>query len=512
MVAKALPLAIILFFFFPRIEGDFGFIPSFDKSNSDSALSDSLVAGDIAASAFNNELAFRVEFTSKNIPTRSQMYWRAKTMPTELDFVWEVVKPSALEMSQAKERTSNTNLSSENWLYEILHEKSKDLYLPHLDYAAGSSTGHILSDYSVYLSRPKSGAFSYKGSSSADSNKPFSAPKNRDALLALQTRPNAKIQLLLNQWGQNASSDLQVVERVYKYFQDNSFEYSLTPPELDEKDRLGDFLLNTRVGYCEHYASAFTILMRMLGIPSRVVVGYQGGTSVNTGNFIEVRYSDAHAWSEVWVDDRWLRVDATATVSPERINFGMDAFMELWSSGRLGGDDSGLALSNLLNPTGISRVLKNIQDSWKTASYQWNKWVVNYDADTQRQLLEKFGVEHRNSVVALVAIMFIGALTLLILYFWQLIPKSVKRSELQLQYLRFVKQFKRFKIEKASNETPKEFAAKASLSFPEQAAEIDDITQTYHRLRYSNISDTSSPTLNDFKRQIKQFRIKRKAT
>jgi len=516
MIAKALPLAIILFFFFPRIQSDFGFLPSFDKSSNASSLSDSLVAGEMASSAFNNELAFRVEFTGGVIPERSQMYWRAKTMTIESNFQWSVAEPEPDDFAFATKIRQSNNLGTGQWHYQILHEKSNDKYLPYLDYINGSNKGRTLPDYSVYLARPETGPFSYEGSSTATSSAPenivaslATTNKNRGRLLALQSKPSAKLQLLLRQWGDGATDDAEVVERVYQYFENNPFMYSLLPPSLDESEPLNDFIFNTREGYCEHYASAFTIIMRMLGIQSRVVVGYQGGTSVNDNQFIEVRYSDAHAWSEVLVNGQWQRVDPTATISPERIKYGMDALIELWDAGLLGSNNTGRALANLLNPTGLSKMFRGLQDSWKNAGYQWNKWVVNYDFNTQRQLLEKLGVEHRNSVVMLVLLMAVGTLTLLLLYFWQLVPRTIKRSESQAQYLRFVKKFKRFKLEKEASETPKEFACRAALSFPEHATKINDITQTYYRLRYNDLAEGHDATFDNFKVLVKNFKLTR---
>ncbi|MFT6407872.1 MAG: transglutaminase-like putative cysteine protease [Arenicella sp.] len=513
MIAKALPLAIILFFFFPRIQADFGFLPSFDKSNDSSSLSDSLVAGEMAFSAFNNELAFRVEFEGESVPSRSQMYWRAKTMPSERNFQWEVVEPSTSDLAIAAKIRQSSSLELGQWRYQILHQESNDKYLPYLDYVSGSSKGLVLADYSVYRARPEISAFSYEGSSTATSTSAdnivaaFSTPTNIDSLLALESKPNAKLQLLLRQWRGGVANDAEVVERVYQYFENNPFSYSLLPPSLNEDEPLIDFIFNTREGYCEHYASAFTIIMRMLGIPSRVVVGYQGGTSVNNDQFIEVRYSDAHAWSEVWVNDLWQRVDPTASISPERIDYGMDALMELWNSGLLGSSGSGRALENLLNPTGLSQMLRGLRDRWKNAGYQWNKWVVNYDFNAQRQLLEKLGVEHRNSVSALILMMAGGAFTLLLLYFWQLVPRKIKRGDAQTQYLRYTKKFKRFQLFKMASETPGEFASRAALSFPEQAAEINELTQTYYRLRYSKLDDELEKTFDHFKLLVKQFKL-----
>ena len=63
-----------------------------------------------------------------------------------------------------------------------------------------------------------------------------------------------------------------------------------------------NFLFETRAGFCEHYASAFAVLMRAAGIPARVVTGYQGGELNTFGNYMTVRQADAHAWTEVWLE------------------------------------------------------------------------------------------------------------------------------------------------------------------------------------------------------------------
>jgi len=509
MVAKALPLAILLFFFFPRIQGSFGFLPSSDAGSSATSLSDSLVAGELASSAFNNELAFRVEFENGVTPSQEQLYWRVKTMPIESRFQWQVIKPSAHDFVRSLKKQDDPVTVKGEWEYTILHEQSTDRYLPYLDYLKNSERGIPLRDYSVYMPRLALDAFSYAGNSSADSFAEFAQPVDRQAFLQVSSRPNAKMQLLLNTWREGASSDAEMVNTVYDYFKSQPFEYTLTPRALDDLDPFNDFMFESQSGYCEHYASAFTIIMRSLGIPSRVVVGYQGGSRVNNGQFLEVRYSDAHAWSEVWVDGQWRRVDPTATISPERINLGMNALMELWDSGLLGSNDTGLALENLLNPTGASKWFKKIGDSWKTASYQWNKWIVNYDFNAQRQLLAKLGVDHHNSVTTLVSIMFLGAITLLLFYFWQLVPQAVKRDPLQVHYLKFIRKFKPHKVYKNPSETPKEFAQRLSSMFPSDADNIEQITNQYYQLRYSVTGGDSENDIKQFKNLIKRFKPKK---
>src|SRR4029078_7478890 len=103
---------------------------------------------------------------------------------------------------------------------------------------------------------------------------------------------------------------------------DEQFFYTLAPPLLEE-DPVDTFLFDTRRGFCEHYASAFVVMLRAAGISARVVTAYQGGEINPRGGYMIVRQSDAHAWAEAIVDGHWQRFDPTAAVAPSRIDGGL---------------------------------------------------------------------------------------------------------------------------------------------------------------------------------------------
>lgn len=504
IILKALPLAVFLFFFFPRIQGSFGFIPSQDQRDIN-GLSDALVAGEMASSAFNNSLAFRVEFTNGVIPSRSELYWRVKTMSTERLFQWELTQAGNKRIEPHATYQDNASLNIGKYEYQILHERSQDFFLPYLDYVVGYDKGLVLSDYSVFNNDKQQNAFSYLGTSTSTPSLNNNEEVDRVKFLQTESRPNARVQALLEKWRTSTSSDEELVKMVYQHFSGSRFSYTLVPPSLDEFDPIGDFLLNTQAGYCEHYASAFTIIMRWLRIPARVVVGYQGGTAVNNNQFLEVRYSDAHAWSEVWLNGQWSRVDPTAAISPDRIEFGMDALMELWGTDYF--NNPGSALSDYLNPTGAARILKTLNDQWKNVGYQWNKWVVNYDFNAQKELLNRLGFTHKNSVMVLVLIMSLGALAMMLLYFWQLIPKPIQRSELQQTYLKFVMKFNKHGLVKNNAETPLEFSHRAIKLMPHLKSEIQSITKRYYQLRYADRKANYEAQAKNLAKQIKEFKI-----
>ena len=114
-----------------------------------------------------------------------------------------------------------------------------------------------------------------------------------------------------------------LVQHVLQQFREQPYRYTLQPPPLGENG-VDDFLFDTRAGFCEHYASAFVVLMRSAGLAARVVTGYQGGEINSADGALEVRQRDAHAWAEVWFADAgWVRVDPTAAVAPERVELGL---------------------------------------------------------------------------------------------------------------------------------------------------------------------------------------------
>lgn len=504
ILLKALPLTIVLFFFFPRIHGSFGFLPSQDELSGDNQLDNALVAGDFAAAAFNNEPAFRVEFEGET-PANSMLYWRVKTMVDERNFTWQVRPPRQDSIQAATARPARAQPEDLTVKYQIVHEPSDDSFIPYLDFALNPDLGVQLDDHSVYVQEPRSGVFAYPGEASIRPNltNVTTDPQLDPTFLQTSRQPSARTLALLSTWQREASTTQQRIAAVLGYFRENRFSYSLTPPSLGNEP-LDEFLFETRTGYCEHFASTFTLLMRYLQIPSRVVVGFQGGTMNPIGGYLQVRYSDAHAWSEVWLDGRWQRIDPTtmAAMGEQRINNGMDALMSLWEQGLWENWDGSQSLTDFLRPGGIDRTIQQLQDYWDNVGHQWNKWVINYDFNAQRRLLENLGVEHRNTLYSLVGILFAACFALVLFYFWQLVPKPIKREPAQAAYLEFVHKLERFGLRKLAAETPNQFAERAAQAVPQLAPQIKKISALYVQLRYG----PQAVDLDDFKSHIKRFK------
>src|SRR5690606_11789098 len=168
------------------------------------------------------------------------------------------------------------------------------------------------------------------------------------------------------------SDPVRYMQALERWINQTDFRYTLSPPRLNN-NRIDEFLFETKAGFCEHYSSSFTFMMRAAGIPARVVAGYQGGELSRGGNVWEVRQKDAHAWTEVWLDGQgWVRVDPTAFVAPERVEQGMDALTQAQGA-TMFGDGASAQIS--YQQYQMLQSLRRLSDQ---ASYYWQKDVVGY--------------------------------------------------------------------------------------------------------------------------------------
>ncbi|MFM2068551.1 MAG: hypothetical protein RLZZ584_3460, partial [Pseudomonadota bacterium] len=152
----------------------------------------------------------------------------------------------------------------------------------------------------------------------------------------------------------------------------------LAPPGVDALD---NFWLERKQGFCEHYAVAFVVALRALGVPARVVTGYQGGHVNPVDGVFEVRQSDAHAWAEYWREGAWIRVDPTAAVAPERVRQTLRLRPPPGLvAGTLGRFDPGVAAQ-----------IARLRQLWSAADHRWNQWVLDHDRQRQLDLLRRLG-------------------------------------------------------------------------------------------------------------------------
>jgi transglutaminase-like putative cysteine protease len=294
----------------------------------------------------------------------------------------------------------------------------------------------------------------------------------RKASLALPRDRNPRTKALAQQMRSVAGSDAAYIQAVLAMFREQEFYYTLTPPGL-ARDSVDDFLFNTRQGFCGHFASAFTNLMRAAGIPSRVVAGYQGGDWNPIGGYLIVRQSHAHAWSEVWIPGAgWRRVDPTTAVAPGRVERGLEA-------GFAGSE----LLGNVLESD--SPILWRVRMLWDNLNAEWNDWIVEFDLELQAEILSGLGFDDPGWD-AFAAALGVGlAVTIALLFAWLAFEFRPRRADpAAAAYRRFLGRLARRGIEIGIGEAPRDFAQRVRRLRPDLGVPALAITETYLRLRY----------------------------
>jgi transglutaminase-like putative cysteine protease len=114
-----------------------------------------------------------------------------------------------------------------------------------------------------------------------------------------------------------------------------NYTYSLSTAQPEKGvSAIEDFLFHSKKGYCEHYATSMVLMLRFLGIPARIVVGFHGGERNKYGGYVIVRESDAHSWVEALIDGRWTRFDPTpaaGTMRPSSLSLFLDSLKMNWA-------------------------------------------------------------------------------------------------------------------------------------------------------------------------------------
>ena len=271
-----------------------------------------------------------------------------------------------------------------------------------------------------------------------------------------------------------AGSDRDYVNAVLDMFRNEEFFYTLQPPPLGSNP-VDRFLFETRRGFCEHYASAFAVMMRAAQVPARVVLGYQGGEMNPMSDHMVVRQSDAHAWTEVWFEgEGWRRVDPTAAVAPERIEYGIS---EALSDG----------IGQSWGFTAPSALRYQLEMAYDVLNAKWDEWILGYGPEAQNKLMNLLGMSDPSWRKMLLTLVFVViGIVLLISYLLYRRYQPPPRDAASILYHRFLR---KVGLQPEVGETPRRYAVRAGEHGKVSAASISDVTAAYMEARYGPAGD-----------------------
>ena len=490
LLLQIVPLTIILFVFFPRLPGPLWGLPK-DAYSARTGINDEMSPGSISHLAFSDEVAFRVEFTGA-IPDKSRLYWRGPVLTNTDGIKW---LPDRL-----RHTTARITALSNPYTYSITLEPTEKNWLFALEMPVTlPDDSHFNHELQIRTRAPVRKRIRYRLTSYTDYRIVASADRELAAALQLPPHYHPRAIALARSWREQGMTNEDIVQRALSYFNQEKFYYTLNPPPLLD-DPVDEFLFKSRRGFCEHYASAFVILMRAAGLPARVVTGYQGGELNPVGNYLIVRQRDAHAWAEVWLGETagWVRVDPTAAVSPARVSSGIEQALP----------DSVFRIPLDLQNNSVARDLwKRFSNAWDAVNNRWNQWVLGYDEKNQLLMLERIGLGRFGYQGLMLGLVILSLPCLLFIGVGVLKQSKSGKDEARLYYRKFQAKLARRGIRSRAAEGPEEFARRASRLRSDLADSIGQITATYIEVRYGGVTGK----LQALKEQIKNFHPSRRA-
>lgn len=484
LLLQALPLTLALFVLVPRIPAPLGGLIQIEHAQS--GLSDQMSPGSISRLMLSNQPAFRAEFAAGAKPASETLYWRGPVFWHYDGLSWREggsprpADPFDLEpRGEAIEYRVTLEPHAQRWLF-----------VAGLATELAEANARLTADLQWLADKPVKERLHYRVKAHPDYRLDAGglSAADRARALALPEGRNPKTHALARAWAARGDA-AAVVDEALRHFRTQPFRYTLNPPHLGEH-AMDDFMFASRAGYCEHYSSAFVVLMRAAGIPARVVTGYQGGEYNAIGEYWIVRGRDAHAWAEVWLEDEgWRRVDPTAAIAPERVESGSVA-----------------ALPRAERPFAMIDIgwLKPVRLAWDTLNNRWNLWVIGFNHERQRQFLAGIHPTLASLEAMLWAALGIAALFVLVLLAGLLGPAGSRdRDAASRLYARFCKRLARIGLVRAASEGPRAFARRAAQARPDLARAIGKISELYVGVRYAGAGEDE---LIRLRRAVRAFR------
>lgn len=493
LLLQGLPLAVLLFFLFPRLPGPIWSLP--EDAIATTGLSDSMSPGTIGELSQSSAVAFRVDFDS-TAPSTDQLYWRGPVLTRFDGRNWglshtrfDASPVYSGSDSQVVDYTVTLQPHRQRWLFALdlatalpsAFSASDSLYSPPI--------GQMYSDGQILAKKNVSQTLRYRQSSYLSDAIPGTGSPPNDTLY-LPGKNSRTIEFARELRAQHGS-DEAFADALIRHFNEKPFRYTLRPQLLGDAP-VDEFMFDTREGFCEHYASAFVVAMRAAGIAARVVTGYQGGEM--NDDYMIVRQSDAHAWTEAYISGQWQRYDPTHAVAPQRVEQGLAA-----------------ALPNESYVPQLSRhapgVLRDMQLRWDALNHQWQTLVIDFDNDSQASLWDRTGFGKPDIVSLSVIVMSLAGLWCMLLLG---LPRWSNRHlpPEERYWLSLTRSLHTHQLSRQNTEGPHEYLARAAASLPTQQPRLEDLSKAFDVVRFQQVpSGKRMRILRQIRRDIFQLKL-----
>ena len=244
--------------------------------------------------------------------------------------------------------------------------------------------------------------------------------------------------------------------------------YSLDLRRRTDLEPLEEFLFVRKTGNCEYFASALAVMLRAVGVPTRVVNGFQRGEWNPYGNYWVVRMRDAHSWVEAHIDGAWVALDPSPRGEMTRAPL-----------------------------TGVALYLDGLRMRWYRYVVGWSRQDQMHAAGAVRRLAwtgqSALRLPDTSAVRSVAVYLVLGAAVAGVIW-WGLRGSSERRGAsgraLPAFYARALRALARRGLRPQPSETAREFGERASASMPAAAETIRNLTLAYERMRFGGVGVT----------------------
>jgi transglutaminase-like putative cysteine protease len=463
LLVQAGPVMLLLFFLFPRVSGPLWGLPQ-DAFAAVTGLSDTMSPGSISQLSQSDAIAFRVKFDG-SAPPRPQLYWRG---PVFWQFDGRTWRAAGLPRLQRAVQFEALGASVD---YEITLEPHNRQWLFALDLPARLPPNtRVTSDYILLSVPPIRSRMRYK-LLSYPSYRTTAGAEREDfrTATAFPREVNPRAQNLAREWRRSLGNNEAIVRQAIDFLRAGKYGYTLLPPLLG-MHTVDEFLFDTKEGFCEHFAGSFVFLMRAAGVPARIVTGYQGGEINLVDGYMVVRQTDAHAWAEVWLENRgWVRVDPTAAAVPLRVNAGIAAAAPRGAP--------------LLMRTSLDW-LRSLRDNWDALEPVESRCSGNPDRQRMMACRRTLVLRRWQSFWTVTSVLGVIAL-------W-MFARYRPADPTQRIWLAFCRKLGRVGVPRSDWEGPLAFSERAAARLPARANAVRAIAGLYVELRYGRAADSRS--------------------
>jgi transglutaminase-like putative cysteine protease len=487
----ALPVTFAGFWLFPRLPAPMWGLP--ENSVGRMGLGDRMTPNEWLDALVDDSAALRARFIGRT-PPREQMYWRG---PVLADFDGEAwTRDPAGGSSHVPPPAANAG----TYRYEVMLEATERSDLPMLDVPLEApAAANLNGEMTAVATAPVNNLVRYEGRSTTRARYGLQlSPAERARALRLPIGHDPRTQALARQWRLETPDPRQLTRRFLDWMR-RDFKYTISAPPVGFH-ATDEFLFETRLGFCQHFSSAYAVFMRSAGVPTRVVTGYVGGHYNAIGEYWLLKHKDAHAWDEAWFEgEGWVRIDPTAAIAPENILDTLDDLQARQQAGGAGGF------------AGASRMLLPMFDGADFLRRQWNQLVLGFNAERQKDLLGPLGIKDAEAW-QLVAAFAVGSTLALMLTLWFLLHDHRDRSDpLVVAWRAFAARLRRAGIDKPPEEPPLSFGQRSAGLLPAQAGELLALSSRYADWRYAGVVLTDEER-RGLARELRGFRVQTRRT